>query len=145
MEMSRTDCALARESVSADLDGELLELDLHRLEAHLRVCADCSAWAEHVTATTTQLRQAPVEAPAAVAFEPARRGRTWRVGPAVAAAPAAALVAAIAVALGGAHGSLGGQSTTGPNPSPAGQHAVDNGPDVNVYLAPTKHWAIHAI
>ena len=50
MDISGTDCVLARESVSADLDGELSELDLRRLQTHLRVCADCSAWAEHVTA-----------------------------------------------------------------------------------------------
>ena len=113
MDIFGTECARARESVSADLDRELQELDLRRLQAHLRVCADCSAWAEVVTATTTQLREAPLEASPAVSFEPRRRSRTWRVNPALAVAPVAALVASVVVALGGAlHGSAGGRATT---------------------------------
>jgi len=111
MDISGTECARARESVSADLDRELQELDLRRLQAHLRVCADCSAWAEFVRATTVQLREAPLEATPAVLFEPRRR--TWRVNPALAVAPVAALVASVVVALGGAlHGSAGGRATT---------------------------------
>ena len=145
MEMSRTDCALARESVSADLDGELSELDLHRVRAHLRVCADCSAWAEHVKAATTQLRETPFEAPAAVAFDLPRRGRTWRIGPALAVGSAAALVAAVAVALGGAHGSLGRHATTNTHPSPAEQNVTRNGPAVNERLPHARHGVVHAI
>ena len=128
MDISGTDCALARESVSADLDGELSELDFHRLQAHLRVCADCSAWAEHVNATTVQLREAPLETLAAPVFEVQRRSRTWRVGPALALAPAAALVAAVVVVFGGAqHGSIGPRTTSTPTnpanlPGTAGQH-----------------------
>ena len=132
MDISGTDCALARESISVDLDGELSELDLRRLDAHLRVCANCSAWAAHVTVATTQLREAPVEAPAAFAFELPRSGRTWRVGPAFAVAPVAALVASIAVFLGGSqHASPGSQRTTSTPQSSAdisigsaGQHRV---------------------
>ena len=113
MDISGTQCARARESVSADLDRELQELDLRRLQAHLRVCAECSAWAEFVRATTTQLREAPLEMAGTVAFEPRRRGRTWRVNLALAVAPVAALVASVVVALGGAqHGSLDGRGTT---------------------------------
>src|SRR5271154_6810455 len=102
MDISGTECARARESVSADLDRELHELDLRRLQAHLRFCADCSVWAESIKTTTTQLREAPFEAPPALALELPRRGRTWRVGPALAIAPAVALVASVAFALGGA-------------------------------------------
>ena len=56
-----------------------------RLQAHLRACGDCSAWAERVTATAAQLREAPLEALAGAAFELQPRRRTWRVGPALAA------------------------------------------------------------
>lgn len=90
MDIFGNECARARESVSADLDRELNELDQRRLHAHLRVCADCSVWAERVQATTVQLREAPFEAPPAVAFDVPRRGRMWRVRPALVVAPAAA-------------------------------------------------------
>ena len=40
-----TDCARARESASARLDGELVELQAAQLEAHLRSCPECQAYA----------------------------------------------------------------------------------------------------
>jgi len=136
MDISGTDCALARESVSADLDRELSELDFRRLQAHLRVCADCSAWAEHVTATTVQLREAPLEALAGPAFELQPRGRRWRVGPAFAVAPVAALVASIAVFLGGPqHGSPGSPRTTS---------TPQNSADINIGSA-GQHRMFHAV
>jgi predicted anti-sigma-YlaC factor YlaD len=128
MDISGKECARARESVSADLDSELQELDLRRLQAHLRVCADCSAWAEVVRATAIQLREAPLEAPRAFAFEPRRRSRTWRAIPALAFAPVAALVASVVVALGGAqHGSLGQRATTRTPLRPADRSFVRTG------------------
>lgn len=129
MDISGKECARARESVSADLDSELQELDLRRLQAHLRVCADCSAWAEVVRATAIQLREAPLEAPVAIAFEPPRRrGRTWRAIPALALAPVAALVASVIVALGGAqHGAPGQRTTTRTPLSPADRGFVRTG------------------
>lgn len=146
MDISGTDCALARESISVDLDGELSELDLRRLDAHFRVCVDCSAWAEQVRATTTQLREAPVEAPAAFAFDLPRSGRTWRVGPALAiGGSAAALAATVVVALAGAHGSLGRQATTNTRPSPAEQNVTRNGPAVHERLPDARHGVVHAI
>ena len=145
MEMSRTDCALARESVSADLDGELSELDLHRVRAHLRVCADCSAWAANVKAATTQLREAPFEAPAAVALDLPRRGRTWRAGSALAVGSAAAFVGAIAVALGGVHGSLGRHATTNTRPSPAEPRVVHSGPAVDERVPTARRGVVDAI
>ena len=111
--MDISDCALARESISADLDGELQELDLRRLQAHLHVCAVCSEWAGRAKATTTKMREAPVEAPVAAVFALSGRRRTWRVSPALAIAPAAALVAGVAVVLGGAlHGAPGRPATS---------------------------------
>ena len=129
MDISGADCALARESVSADLDGELSELEFRRLQAHFRVCADCSDWAEAVRAMITKIRDAELEIPA-TAFQLEPRRRTRRIGSALAAVPAAALVAAVAVVLGTAqHGSIGRErpSTTPANPtdihlSPPAQH-----------------------
>jgi anti-sigma factor RsiW len=92
VQLPATNCARARESVSAQLDGELPELELERLEAHLLVCPDCSAWAEQVGVVTAQLRQAGLEEPAERLILPGR-GRSWRVSSAVAVASAAAVVA----------------------------------------------------
>jgi predicted anti-sigma-YlaC factor YlaD len=91
-----TECMRARESVSAQLDGELAELETLRLDFHLRECPACAAWAQHVRAATTRLRQAPLELPS-VSVElpgPARR-RTGALALAGAAAMAAAAAAAI--------------------------------------------------
>jgi predicted anti-sigma-YlaC factor YlaD len=89
---SSTDCARARESVSVQLDGELLELELDRLETHLRVCPDCSAWAEEVRDVTLCLREATLEVPVAGVLL-TRRRRTRATAPiALVAAAAASLV-----------------------------------------------------
>jgi predicted anti-sigma-YlaC factor YlaD len=94
-----TDCARARESVSAQLDGELPELELDRLETHLRICPACTAWAEEVRDFTLQLREAAFEEPAH-RFALGRLRRAWRVSSAVAVASAAAVVATMFVAPG---------------------------------------------
>ena len=57
MSFSTTECARVRESISAQLDSELSQLDLEWQHAHLRVCADCSAWAEDVYSATQWLRE----------------------------------------------------------------------------------------
>ena len=146
MDISGTDCALARESISVDLDGELSELDLRRLDAHFRVCVDCSAWAEQVRATTTQLREAPAEAPAAFAFDLPRSGRTWRVSPALAVAPAAALIASVVVALGGAqHGSLSGKPTTSTSVTSPERPLVRNSPAVRMHFPTDQHWLFRPV
>jgi len=134
MEMSRADCALARESVSADLDGELSELDIRRLRAHLRVCADCSEWAEHVTVMIAKIRDAELEKPAVTfALEP-RRAR--RIGSALAAVPAAAFVAAVAVFLGTAQqGSISRERPATTPGSPADLHLVPS----------AQHRVFHAV
>ena len=96
MLFSSTDCARARESVSIQLDGELPELELDRLESHLRLCGDCSAWAAQVGDTTLRLRAASLEVPAERFVLP-RRGRRWTVSSAVALAAAAGVVATMFV------------------------------------------------
>jgi len=106
---SSTDCARARESVSAQLDGELPELGLDRLDAHLFLCPACAAWAEEVRGVTGRLREAPLEMPAMAGFGLARRSRRWAVSGSVALASAAAVVATMFVAP-GQHSAVARQS-----------------------------------
>ena len=95
MQLPETNCARARESASAQLDGELTELEVDRLEAHLLVCPACSAWAEEVLSATQWLREAPLEEPA-IGFALPRRRRTRATAPmALVAAAAASLVAVL--------------------------------------------------
>ena len=108
MQLPETNCARARESVSAELDGELLDLDLDRMEAHLLICPDCSAWAGRVRDVTAQLRAISFEEPAE-RFVLARRGRTRATGPVALVATAAASLVAV---LGFSH-----SLTLGPSPS----------------------------
>jgi predicted anti-sigma-YlaC factor YlaD len=82
--------------VSVQLDGELSETELDRLETHLRFCPECSAWAGQVRDVTLRLREASVELPAD-AFVLPRNGRRWRVSSAVALGSAAAIVATMFV------------------------------------------------
>jgi predicted anti-sigma-YlaC factor YlaD len=95
-----TDCARARESVSAQLDGELPEHELDRLEIHLLICPACTAWAEEVRDLTWRLREAGVEEPVERVVLPRLRRGAWRVSSAVAVASAAAVVATMFVAPG---------------------------------------------
>ena len=149
MDISGKECARARESVSADLDCELQELDLRRLEAHLRDCADCSAWAGSVRATTAQLREAPFERPAAAVFDLPRSGRAWRVGSALVVAPVgavAALAAGVVLSLGAAHhGLFGGQRTTRTSQGPTDSYFVHNGPTIDTYRLPPLHYVFRAV
>jgi predicted anti-sigma-YlaC factor YlaD len=101
-----TDCASARESVSAQLDGELGERELDRLETHLRVCPACTAWADEVRDVTRQLREARFEKPLEPFIRPRLR-RSWRVASAVAVASAAAVVATMFFASGRQSTSIG--------------------------------------
>jgi anti-sigma factor RsiW len=104
-----TDCSRARESVSAQLDGELPELELDRLETHLLICPACTAWAEEVRDLTLRLREAVLEEPAERVVLPRLRRGAWRVSSAVAVASAAAVVATMFVAP-GKQASLSSQS-----------------------------------
>jgi anti-sigma factor RsiW len=103
-----TDCASARESISAQLDGELPDRDLDRLETHLRLCPACTAWADEVREFTLQLRDAGLETPLERFILPRLR-RSWRVSSAVAVASAAAVVATMFFAP-GQNGSQGAAS-----------------------------------
>jgi predicted anti-sigma-YlaC factor YlaD len=92
VELPETVCARARESVSAQLDGELSAHELDHLENHLLICPECSAWAEQARNVTARLREAVLEVPAE-RFGFSRRPPGWRVGSAVALASAADVVA----------------------------------------------------
>ena len=50
-----------RAQVSLRLDGELSQLELRMLDAHLARCAECREYDADVTRITTELRAAPLE------------------------------------------------------------------------------------
>jgi hypothetical protein len=125
VQLQPTDCAHARESLSAQLDDELPERELDRLETHLLLCPDCFSWAQQVRDTTSRLRGAPLAEPAGRFVLPRLR-RSWRVSSAVAVASAAAVVATMFVAP-GQHGSLGSRQSlpqVSGNVGVTGQHYV---------------------
>ena len=103
------DCARARESISAQLDGELPELELEWQRGHLRICADCSAWADDVESATEWLREAPWETPA-IGFA---RPRVRRTKGTASAALVAAAAASIVAVLGSFHSLTLGSSEPG--------------------------------
>jgi predicted anti-sigma-YlaC factor YlaD len=112
MSFLATDCARARESVSVQLDGELPEFDLDRLETHLRICPACAVWADEVREVTQQLRGAALEAPEERFVLP-RRTRGWRVSSALALTSAAAIVATMFFAPHSHRSAVGLQSRAG--------------------------------
>ena len=91
-----TDCMLARESASARLDNELSELENARLDAHLRGCAECFAYAEEIGAIAVRLRAAALERPGRQFILPRRRALSGARMQAAVAAAAVAVVAAVA-------------------------------------------------
>ena len=101
-----SDCARTREFASARLDGELVELQAAQLEAHLRSCLDCRAYAAGIEVITLGLRAAPLEEPVAAVFVPQRHRRTGLV-PAAAAAAIVVAVAGSSFAIGGMFGRQG--------------------------------------
>jgi anti-sigma factor RsiW len=101
-----SDCTRARESASARLDGELVELEAAQLEAHLRSCPECQAYAAGIEVITLELRAAPPIEPEVPAFTIHRRRRIGLV-PAVAAAAVVAVVAGSSFAVGGIVGRQG--------------------------------------
>jgi predicted anti-sigma-YlaC factor YlaD len=90
--------------VSLLLDGELSQLERRMLGAHLRRCADCSAYADEVTTFTDQIRYAPMETLSREIVVQRRRRL-----------PAARLQAGVAAALAFAALGLGSQLAAGPS------------------------------
>ena len=103
MSFSTTECARVRESISAQLDGELPEHELDSLEMHVSVCPACSAWAAEVQDLTRRLRAVPPVEPA-IGFALPRRRRARASAPVALVAAAAASLVAV---LGASHSLLG--------------------------------------
>ncbi len=80
------DCAIAREALSARIDGELEPIPAARVDEHLAGCEPCRQWQTAAVEQTQLLRRlsgrsqlAPVRSPAQVRPEPAPRpGISWR-------------------------------------------------------------------
>jgi hypothetical protein len=98
-------CERARAWYSLELDGELSEPERESLTAHLRLCADCSRFAEGAWAVTHLVRASPPESPErrlpVRLPAPPRRGSSTAFRVAV-----AATLAALAAGLGVLSGSL---------------------------------------
>jgi anti-sigma factor RsiW len=92
-----------REAVSAQLDGELSELEAIRLRTHLDSCESCREFEASAGFSTTALRAAPLEPLTRPIALPSRRRVSvpFRV-------PAAAAAAVLMVAAGGVFESLHG-------------------------------------
>ena len=88
-----------REAVSAQLDGELSELEAIRLRTHLDSCESCREFEASANFSTTALRMAPLEPLTRPIALPSRRRVSFRV-------PAAAAAAVVMVAAGGVFESL---------------------------------------
>jgi predicted anti-sigma-YlaC factor YlaD len=55
----RLDCEYMRQSISAEVDAELSELDQHRLAQHLKRCQACAQFAVALANLTDALRRSP--------------------------------------------------------------------------------------
>jgi predicted anti-sigma-YlaC factor YlaD len=101
-----TDCDRAREAASARADGELCELEAAQLDAHLRACPECAAYAATVEALASRIRGAELDQPALPVFVAHRRPPVRIRTAAVAAALVAAAVSSFAAGhLVGSHAS----------------------------------------
>ena len=105
-----TECTTAREAASALLDGELSELEAAQLDAHLRGCRECSAYADELAGLAARLRLEPLEPLELPAFTARRRRPTLRL-PAVAATVTILVATASSFAIGQVVGSHGGAPT----------------------------------
>src|SRR5918911_2166684 len=117
------DCDRIREAISAQLDGELSELDAVRLRTHLDRCESCREFEASARFATEALRAAPLEPVTRPVALPTRRriSVSLRV-------PAAAAAALVMVAAGGVFESLhGGAAIRG---SRASEAAYNNHSDI---------------
>ena len=94
MRASVTPCDQAREYVSLALDGELVEVERMRLDAHLASCAECRAFRTDIEAVARELRSAEPDEPAYPFVLP--RARRLSVRSIQVGAAAAAVVAIVA-------------------------------------------------
>ena len=101
-------CQRTREQVSLRLDGELSQLELRMVAAHLERCADCGAFEVSVREFTEELRTAPFELPR----QPIVIRRTGRVS---ISAAQISVAAALAIAVLGALSQVGAPGAQDPN------------------------------
>lgn len=122
-------CERARAWYSLELDGELSQPERESLAAHLRLCADCSRFAERAWAVTHLVRATPPESPERrlpVRLPAApRRRRSAALRVAVVAA-----LAALAAGLGVVSGSLSRERAEPPQ-NPDGPVALLPSPPPN--------------
>jgi predicted anti-sigma-YlaC factor YlaD len=117
------DCERIREAISAELDGELSELEAARLRTHLDLCESCRAFESSARTSADALRAAPLELPTRPVALPSRRRSALS-----ARVPAAAAAAVLMVAVGGVFESLhGGAAIRG---SQASEAAYNNHADM---------------
>ena len=109
-QLSSTDCDLIRASVSAGLDGELSEVGQARVDAHLRACAECTAYAAGAAETALALREAPLETLDFPIVLPSRRGAVAHRLQVAAAAAAVVATVGLSAAV-GTIGSSGHRAT----------------------------------
>ena len=126
-----TACARARESASARLDGELAELQEAQLDAHLRSCPECQAYAAGIGEISRRLSAAPLAQPERPIFV-AQRLKPARFVPAAAAAAIVLAVAGSSFAVGGM---LGGRQSTG-TPVPATTETSALGGSIDALVLP---------
>jgi anti-sigma factor RsiW len=68
------ECERARARASLGLDGELSQVELASLRAHVGRCAECATYARDLDGLTQELRSAPLQRPGGSV--PARRRKT---------------------------------------------------------------------
>src|SRR3954464_7494497 len=71
-------CERAAQAISSQLDGELSELELAQLRAHLDACAACRMLEQQMVGMTLELRLAPLAAPARAFAAPRMRAARVR-------------------------------------------------------------------
>jgi hypothetical protein len=103
-------CERARQWASLRIDGELSELEDALLEKHLEGCANCSAFAVRLAATTEAVRAVPLERPE-ISYPRFERP--------VIRLPVGRRVAIVAVAAAAALGAFVGSSLQKPTTAPA--------------------------
>jgi hypothetical protein len=103
-------CERARQWASLRIDGELSELEDTLLEKHLEGCANCSAFAVRLAATTEAVRAVPLERPE-ISYPRFERP--------VIRLPVGRRVAIVAVAAAAALGAFVGSSLQKPTTAPA--------------------------
>jgi predicted anti-sigma-YlaC factor YlaD len=120
-------CEYAREHVSLQLDGELSEFEQIALDAHLKTCSRCRAYAASVGAVSVQLRAAALEQPEFPVVLPHRSRLRVPARAVVQVAAAAAVAVVVGLSSAGLSLTNGGQQSVSLRASKA---FPDRGPNL---------------